>query len=769
LARAQARDTLRRRLVGLLAELPAAQAVLERAITEANTPDALDALHAAQAWRLAYWRVASDEINYRRFFDINELAALRMEEPAVFEATHGFALDLAAAGVVDGLRIDHPDGLHDPAAYFDRVQHGYARRAGRPAPLAREGERPARPLYVVAEKIAAAHEDVPEDWAVHGTTGYRFANVVNGVLVDTEARDAFERLWRHASDGAPAFDELAIEGKHLVMRSTLAAGLTSLATELLRIARAHRLTRDFTWNVLREALAEVTACLPVYRTYLVTQPSAQDVRYVDWAVAQARRRARMADASAFDFLRETLLARPVEGADAALAASVHRFALRFQQFSAPVAAKGVEDTAFYRHQRLVSLNEVGGDPGTFGLTLRGFHGANLDRAERWPASLVATSTHDNKRGEDVRCRLDVLTEMPGAWRLALRRLMAAPQLQRARVARQPRGAGVAANSSGASSGSASGSAAGSSARSASDADDVDLLPTRADILLLAQTLVGTLPAGGLDEQTLPAYRDRIEAYAIKAAREAKLHTSWLQNDAEYESALLAFVRSLLARVRPNPALSELQSFVDRVAPFGAINSAAMAALKLTVPGVPDLYQGNELIDLSLVDPDNRRPVDYALRGQLLDDMERLAADMDPARMAALSATPADGRLKFWLTWRLLQWRRAHPDLFRNGRYAPQPVHGPRASHVIAFARDHGQERVIVLVSRFLAKLRGRREGLPTADDWEGTDVEVGAMDDGSALQDLLTGRLLLPQGGRVAAAELFAVLPFAVLVPTGQG
>jgi (1->4)-alpha-D-glucan 1-alpha-D-glucosylmutase len=740
LARAHDKEMLRQHLAALAAELPEARAALEHAVASANTVDALDALHAAQAWRLAYWRVASDEINYRRFFDINELAALRMEEPAVFEATHAFALDLAAQGLVDGLRIDHPDGLHDPAAYFERLQSGYARRAGLPGPPPGEGARPARPLYVVAEKIAAAHEDVPEGWALHGTTGYRFANLVNGVLVDTAARDAFERVWRYASDGEAAFEEIAYQGRRLVMRSTLAAGLTSLATELLRIARARRLTRDFTWNILREALAEVAACMPVYRTYIVREPSPQDVRFVDWAVAQARRRARMADASVFDFVRETLLGRAagsaVESADEALAERVRRFAMRFQQFTAPVAAKGVEDTAFYRHHRLVSLNEVGGDPATFGLTRRSFHGANLDRAARWPASLVATSTHDNKRSEDVRCRLDVLSEMPGAWRLLLRRLLASPQFQRARASRTPGGA----------------------------ADEGPAIPTRADILLLMQTLVGTLPAGGLDEDALPAYRERVEAYAVKAAREAKLHTSWLQHDAEYEDGLVAFVRSVLARVKPNPALSELQAFADRLAGFGAFNSAAMAALKLTVPGVPDLYQGNELIDLSLVDPDNRRPVDFALRGRLLDEMEGLAAAPDPAAIAALAATPTDGRLKFWVTWRLLHLRSAQPALFAEGTYVPLAVRGPRESHVIAYSRELADRRVLVVVGRFLAKLLGRREGVPGADDWAGTEVEVPGLAEGVALEDRFTGRVLQVRGGRLAAAEAFSLLPLAVLV-----
>ncbi|RZI93718.1 MAG: malto-oligosyltrehalose synthase, partial [Variovorax sp.] len=470
--RARDKEVLKGRLSRLVArQLPVAQAIAA-AVAELNLPAERDTLHALlelQAYRLAFWRVAADEINYRRFFDINELAALRIEREEVFEATQGMALDLAAAGVVDGLRIDHPDGLYDPARYFERLQRGFAQSAGLALPGPDEHGRPARPLYVVAEKIAASHEEVPVEWHIHGTTGYRFATVVNGVLIDASADDRFTRIWRSFSGVEEAFEDLAYRGKRAIMRNALSSELNVLSTELLRIARADRHTRDYTLNTLRRALAEVAACMQVYRSYIIDTPSAQDRHYIDQAVDLARTRSLDADESVFDFVRRTLLAETIADAPDALKARVQRFAIRFQQFSAPVTAKGVEDTAFYRYFPLSSLNEVGGEPAHFGMTVAAFHIASADRAQRWPHTMLATSTHDNKRSEDVRNRINVLSEMPAAWRLALRRWRAmnvAPE-------------GVA-------------------------------MPSAADQYLLYQTVLGTLPAGGLDEDTHEDYVGRIE-------------------------------------------------------------------------------------------------------------------------------------------------------------------------------------------------------------------------------------------------------------------
>mgnify|MGYP003576263321 CR=1 FL=1 len=553
--------------------------------------------------------------------------------------------------------------------------------------------------------------------------------LINRVLMDAGARAHIDRIWSGFSGERRSFEELAYEGRRAIMRSSLASELTMRATELLRIARGHRRTRDYTFNTLRNALAEVAACMPVYRSYIVDVPSAQDRRYIDWAVAHARRKSRAADTSIFGFVHETLLARAVDGASAALTEQVRRFAMRFQQFSAPVAAKGVEDTAFYRYSRLVSQNEVGGDPGSFGITVRAFHGASADRAARWPHTIIATSTHDNKRSEDVRNRLNVLSEMPAAWRLWLRRWSASPQLQRAE-------------------------------------GDGERWPSAADEYLLWQTLLGTLPVGGLGDGDLSAYRERIERYALKAAREAKLHTSWISPDADYEAALTAFVRSVLVRVRPNPLLTDLQAQASALAWFGALGSLAMVLLKFTSPGVPDVYQGNEVMDLSLVDPDNRRPVDYARRERWLGELAALDAGGSPAAsLAGLLREPCDGRLKLWITWRLLALRERMPLLFRDGDYTALAVTGARAEHAIGYVREHEGRHVIAVAGRLFARLGLSPGELPVGEAvWGDTSIELPQLADGTQVRNVLTGELLAVEAGGIRLSRLFATLPVAALV-----
>ena len=728
--RARDKELLKARLARLVEREGAVAQAIAASVAELNLGSARDELHAlieAQPYRLAYWRVAADEINYRRFFDINELAALRMERDEVFEATQSFALDLAASGAVDGLRIDHPDGLYDPARYFRQLQEGFARRAGRVLPASDAQGRPVRPLYVVAEKIAAPHEEVPEDWHIHGTTGYRFANVANGVLIDASAAKRFESIWRNFTGVGESFEALARAGKRDIMRTALSSELNVLSTELLRIARADRRTRDYTLNALRRALSEVAACMPVYRTYIIDSASEQDIRYVDWATRDAEQHSPDADLSVFGFVRQTLLGQAVQDAPAGLARRVRRFAIRFQQFSAPVAAKGVEDTAFYRYFPLSAINEVGGEPAIFGMTVAEFHEAGADRARRWPHTMLATSTHDNKRSEDVRNRIDVLSEMPAAWRLALRRWRAMNEGIR-------------------------------------DA------PSRADEYLLYQTLLGTLPPEGLDEAALAPYRERIVRYMLKAARESKMHTRWTHPDEAYEAALEGFVGALLDRVDGNPFLDDLQALAAKLTWFGALNSLTLTLLKYGSPGVPDLYQGNELMDLSLVDPDNRRPVDYGLRERHLDELEAIANAPDiAARVSALASTPCDGRAKLWLVWRLLSLRRAQPALFCDGDYQGLAATGAKAAHVIAFARRHADQLLVVIAARLFSGLGAADEGaatphaLPLGAVWEDTIVPVPGMADGTVFENVLTGETLVLQGGAIRLSAALAHFPGAAL------
>ena len=745
--RARDKEMLKGRLARLLARNPEVAQAIRAAVAGFNAPAERDALHAlldAQAYRVSYWRVAADEINYRRFFDINELAALRIEREEVFEATHRMALDLAASGAVDGLRIDHPDGLYDPAEYFERLQHGYARRAGLVLPGNDADGRPPRPLYVVAEKIAASHEEVPVTWHIHGTTGYRFATVVNGVLVDTRAADRFMRIWRGFTAVQQEFGELAYEGKRQTMRNALSSELNVLSTELLRMARADRRTRDYTLNSLRRALGEIAACMPVYRSYIVDTPSEQDLHYIDAAVTEARHRSLDADESVFDFVRMTLLGEAVPDASTGLRERARRLAVRFQQFSAPVTAKGVEDTAFYQYFPLSSLNEVGGEPGHFGMTLEDFHAASTDRAARWPHTMLATSTHDNKRSEDVRNRINVLSEMPATWRLALRRWKAmneAPQVE----CEEEDGA-------------------------------VAVAPSATDEYLLYQTLLGTLPAGGLTDAGRAEFIERIERYVLKAARESKSHTSWVHPDQDYEDALTGFVKRLLGSADSEAFRSDLESLSATLAWFGALNSISMILIKYTSAGVPDLYQGNELMDLSLVDPDNRRPVDYTARSSWLDRLDALAAGDDmPGGASALASAPHDGGAKLWTTWRLLALRREHPALFREGGYTALEATGSEALHVVAFTREHEDQTLVVVAGRLYVSLATNAESqaseaasdcwLPLgAAVWKDTAVQLPGWPDGARFAHVFTGEVLTVQNGALQVGDLFAHFPAAALM-----
>ncbi len=734
------KEVHKRRLAALCRVHPAVVEAVEAALRAINgTPgdersfDALHDLLEAQAYRLAYWRVASDEINYRRFFDINDLAALRMENEAVFEATHRLILELVASGKVTGLRIDHPDGLYDPAQYFQRLQDRIAALTGVPSERRRQRRR-GLPVYLVAEKIAAGHERVPESWPVHGTTGYRFANVVNGVFVDTASRTRLDRIYRAFTGEDASFEDVVYASKRIILRNALASELNVLANRLAHIAQADRRTRDFTLNNLRQALTEVIACFPVYRTYVADKVSDQDRRYIEWAVARAKQRSQASDISIFDFVLSTLLSRPGEGASQVQRAQVRAFAMKFQQITAPVTAKGVEDTTFYRYNRLVSLNEVGGDPDRFGFTLAAFHGASQDRATRWPSTMLATSTHDSKRSEDVRARIDVLSEMPAAWRLSLRRWSRINRSKKAEIDGAP-------------------------------------APSANDEYLLYQTLLGSWPSGTLDEAGLAAYRHRIESYMIKAVREAKVRSSWINVNESYEAAVTGFVGALLGRLQSNLFLDDFAGLQRYVAWLGMLNSLSQTLIKLASPGVPDIFQGTELWDLSLVDPDNRRPVDWQQRRSLLAEIRPLVGAPAAARVAQLQAmlqAPEDGRCKLYLISIGLDLHRRRAGLFEAGDYAPVLAQGLRARHVVAFARRNGSGGVIAVAPRFFAALCERPGILPFGPQaWGDTGLPLPWLTPDIELRDAISGRQVTvesdAQGVRVQVGELLTAFPVALL------
>jgi (1->4)-alpha-D-glucan 1-alpha-D-glucosylmutase len=699
--------------------------------------DPLAALIARQAYRLADWRAASDDVNYRRFFDVSTLAGLRMERQEVFEATHRLVLRWLQSGLLAALRIDHPDGLSDPQQYFERLQSHYARGA------IVAGREPTA-LYLVIEKILAEHEALPERWPVHGDTGYRFGALVNGLFVDgaqEEAVDAIERAFTGRRDD---FDEIAWQSRKLIISSLLFSELGWLADALHRITRANRRTGDFTRNRLRLALTEVAAAFPVYRTYLRQgeTPSATDRQHIDWALAAAKRRLGDAQAPVLGVLRDVLLGEgEATGADPARRA---RFIARWQQFTAPVMAKGLEDTAFYRYVRLASLNEVGGDPRRFGVSPAAFHAANQTRARFRPHSLLATSTHDSKRGEDLRARMDVLAEDPAAWQESLQRL------------------------------------AGLADRYVTQTEDGPA-PGRNDIWLLYQTLVGLWPAAAPSDDEREQLRQRVQAYMLKAVREAKLRTNWTSPVAAYEDALASYIDALLRPGQPNPFVAELERAAARLAPFGFRNSLAQVALKLTAPGVPDIYQGCERWNFSLVDPDNRRPVDFETLAADLEGIRALYANGFPARAEwrRLDDEVASGRIKHLVTWRLLQLRRAWPELFRDGSYLPLACSGRASEHAVAFARQHQQQSVLVVAARLTSTLCRGDAANWGGEAWADTVVQAGeqqpALAHAGRWRDWLTGRVFdagAANANGLALAELFAdahALPFAVLVPAEGG
>jgi len=655
------------RLAELCSRSPEIVSCIQRAIGSINgstaDPASFEELHElikAQAFRLANWRVASDDVNYRRFFDTNDLAGICVENEAVFQATHRLVLSLMADGKVDGLRIDHPDGLYNPAQYFERLHSSIA-------DVTKNAE--IGPRYVVIEKILSGAERLPAEWPVCGTTGYDFANLVNGVFVDPEAAVSLDRIYRNFIDNEIDLDELAYDCRMLVMRFALASELSVLSSQLSRIALSKRRTCDFTLNSLRDALAEVVACFPVYRTYVSSSGvSNKDVRYIRSAVASAKWRSPAADTSIFDFISNVLLTTIAEGQDTAYRNAVTTFAMKFQQFTGPVMAKGLEDTAFYRYHRLASLNDVGSDFHQFGTTTPEFHLANQERLRSWPHTMLASSTHDSKRSEDVRARINVISEIPGLWRLRVREWRRFNRNHKHLV----------------------------NGRHA---------PTPNDEYLLYQTLVGAWPSSPLDNtDSWRMFGERMENYMLKAIREAKQNTSWINRNAEYENAVLSFVRALLAQGAQNRFLNDFLPFQRRVARIGLWNGLAQTLLKLTCPGVPDIYQGNEMWDFSLVDPDNRRPVDYLRHSQMFESIRELGREPGELSVGKLLENPADGQIKLYLIWRTLCLRQQQADLFQKGEYLPLAVEGEKADHVVAFVRKSGSASVLVVVPRLVAGL-----------------------------------------------------------------
>jgi (1->4)-alpha-D-glucan 1-alpha-D-glucosylmutase len=717
------KEVFRRRLQRLMDESTEVAAALNGALCELNgvpgessSFDTLDRLLGDQSYRLASWRVAAQEINYRRFFDINALVALRMEEPVVFDRAHRVLFQLLEEGLIQGLRLDHTDGLYDPMAYFESLQNRF-KGIVRPT-VPQTPDDAARPLPILVEKILESNEKLPASWPVDGTTGYEFTAATIGLSVDPSAEAAFTALYKELTGDERPFHTHVYESKQRVLIGSLASEVNMLARQLERIAVARRQWRDFTLISLTDALTEVLAAFPVYRTYLrrgVT-PSEDDVREVTRAVRLARLRATsVIDASVFDFIQDILLLTAPASEEER---RVHeRFAFRFQQLTGPAMAKSVEDTAFYRYHRLIALNEVGGNPAEFGLSVQRFHSKYAERLRSWPLSMVTTSTHDTKRGEDAAALIAVLTEIPEQWGSTVRYWFSIGARHRT----------------------------GTNGHSA---------PSRSDEYMFYQALVGAWPFGWDGEEGRAQFIERMQAFMLKATHEAKVETSWITPNAAYDAAVTRFVHDVLedADLRVSA-----RDFTRWISTYGASNALARTVLRLCSPGVPDTYQGSELWNQSLVDPDNRRPVDYELRRSLLDELER---ESDKERLIQrLLRDFSDGALKLYVSNVTLRTRRELADLFLFGEYAAVPA----GEHCVAFMRTKEGRAVLVCVPRLsFRRTRGERPWA-LGDVWGDQRLVVPA----GRFENVFTGEVVSSDGG-LRLAQVLRTFPVALLVSQGS-
>jgi len=692
--------------------------------------DLLDGLLREQVYRISHWRVATEEINYRRFFDINSLGALRVEDPVVFEKTHRLIFNLVETEKITGLRIDHADGLHDPEEYTRRLQSGCFARMYKNTPetpqsndkekednkiMAREKfkriiatDPSYRPFYIIGEKILLKSEKLPDSWQVFGTTGYDFANQVNGLFVDTTQAKVFETIYTRFMHHRVDFHDAVYEKKKLVMQVAMSSEVNTLGHYLNEISEQNRHTRDFTLNSLIKSIVEVIANFPVYRTYINSfEVLERDRQYVESATGRAKRQNPAISNSVFNFIRDVLTLRFPDGMDDEHKAEWLDFVQRFQQITGPVMAKGVEDTAFYLYNRLVSLNEVGGSPERFGISMEAFHGQNIERCKSRPLAMLASSTHDTKRSEDVRARINVLSEIPEQWREGLSRWSRLNRKVKMIVDGKP-------------------------------------APSRNEEYLLYQTLIGTWPLCSRGDEEFSDYRSRIRDYMRKAMREAKVHSSWINPNSLHEDAVMYFIDTILKNSPQNAFLSDMESFQELTSDCGIYNSLSQTLIKITSPGIPDFYQGNELWDFSLVDPDNRRPVDYGLRTALLDELigkETASGALATAREVV--TTRKDGRIKMHLTYKALGVRRENRSLFESGRYLPLAAEGTCQEHVCAYERSANNSSVLVVVPRFCSRLTAAGTRLPMGREaWQDTRIILPFETAESSFRNIFTGEVL---------------------------
>ncbi len=726
-----------------LAQTPDAAAWLERAAESFNgTPGQsrsfrlLHALLERQYYRLAFWRVAANEINYRRFFDINSLIGIRQEEPEVFRHTHRLVGELVAQDQIQGVRIDHIDGLYDPAGYCRNLrQLVESRRVASGADIGRRSAQACFPIYV--EKILRRHEALRTEWPVDGTTGYDFLALLNRLFIHPNAVKLADAAFRNFAGDVPSFEVVLYDSKRLVMDTLLASELDVLARALDRIAEQNWRTRDYTFERLRRAIVETVAHFSVYRTYVIASGcSAEDHRIVDMAINRAKQHWLGPDREILDFLQMALTLNLIKDRRPGYSRTdVVQFAMRFQQFCSPVMAKGLEDTAGYRYPRFLSLNEVGSEPDLHHLPVGGFHAANEERRQHWPNAMLATATHDTKRGEDVRARLNVLSELD-EWGTIVRRWRRFNRRWRTET-------------------------------------DGQRIPSLADEYMIYQTLVGAWPpqlieAGEGHSDDLVQFRERMKNFLTKAVREAKLVSSWSIPNEAYEQGCHNFIDAALNDLGQNLFMDDLRRLVRRIAFLGALNGLSQLVLKCTSPGIPDIYQGNELWDLNLVDPDNRRAVDFGMRASILHDIFNASNKRQRSRpdfVPRLMHNWPNGEIKLYVLWRLLMLRNSVPQLFREGSYEPLRIAGERAEHVIAFLRRDSQSTAIIAVGRwFDTLLRQDAREYSDSDMWLDTTVHLDGLAT-TPLFDLFSHRRIDCDlvADTLSAKKIFSTLPVVVL------
>jgi (1->4)-alpha-D-glucan 1-alpha-D-glucosylmutase len=663
----------------------------------------LDRLLSRQFLKLAYWREANKRINYRRFFYISDFIALNVGKQHVFDYTHRLIMQLLEERKFTGLRIDHIDGLYDPLGYLRRIQEHVP------------------DTYVVVEKILDLGEKLPSRWPVQGTTGYDFLNYVNGVFCRTDTADQFARIYEDFAGSRPSYEELLHEKKQLIIEKYMAGELENLTYLLEQVGREYERGENNS-SRLRKALVQIIACFPVYRTYVRTsQPTQTDRAYIAQATTQAKEK-NPDTKPEIDFIEKLLfLKTPAHFAEKPKEHIID-FAMRFQQLTSPVMAKGFEDTFLYNYNRFVSLNEVGGSPDKFGITLDEFHEFSAYRASDWPASLNATATHDTKRGEDVRARLNVLSEIPEQWQAKIDKWHRMNQPKKKRLRN-------------------------------------GYAPDENDEYLLYQTLVGAFP---FDKKIDEDFAQRIKDYFVKTVREAKVHTTWIERNVEYEQACARFIDQVLNTSGENDFLNDFVPFQQRIAHFGILNSLSQTLIKITSPGVPDFYQGTELWDFSLVDPDNRRPVDFSKRTRLLKELRDRAGANVLDLISELLAAREDGRIKLFLIQRALQARNENKELFNKGTYVPLEVEGSCRNSVISFARVHKANVALTIGSRFLTSLIGPDDYPLGRAAWRDTAV-MPLPPWPRTWRDVLTGQEISSEDN-ILAAESLAHFPVALLV-----